>query len=60
MSECNDPPLQLNDAVIVEADGDGAVGSRGVVTHVWSSGRYTVTFPDGSFRSLLSKDLRRA
>ena len=63
------PPLQLtdlfgcfavNDPVIVEADGDGAIGLRGVVTIVWPSGRCTVTFPDGSFRSLASETLRRA
>ena len=68
MQPTHDPPLQLtdlfgcfavNDSVIIEADGDGAIGLLGVVTNVWPSGRCTVTFPDGSFRSLPSKDLRR-
>lgn len=69
MENTGDPPLQLTDlfgcfavgdSVIVEVDGDGATGRKGVVTIVWPSGRCTVTFPDGSFRSLASDTLRRA
>jgi hypothetical protein len=53
-------PFAVNDIVVVEVDGDGAIGCKGIVSIVWPSGRCTVTFPDGSFRSLSSDTLRRA
>ena len=53
-------PFAVGDPVVVIADGDGASGSQGVVKYVWPSGRCTVTFSDGSFRSLTSDVLRRA
>jgi len=59
MSEEGDDQFSVGDAVVVETDGDGARGKRGVVSAVWPSGRCTVTFHDGSFRSLPSNVLRR-
>lgn len=50
----------VRDLVIVTVDGDGATGKQGIVTAVWPSGRCTVTFEDGSFRSLPSDALRAA
>lgn len=53
------PAFSVGDSVRVELDGDGAAGLVGVVAIVWPSGRCTVDFPDGSFRSLLIETLRK-
>lgn len=43
--------------VRVKRDQDGATDSIGLITKLWPSGRVTVTFSDGSFRSLAVDNL---
>lgn len=43
--------------VRVKQDQDGATDSIGLITKLWPSGRVTVTFRDGSFRSLTVANL---